>query len=331
MSSIDITTAANGSNPFLTQPHWFDDTYQVDELFARLPFVGIDGPTLRVNRIDIPDAAALGNTGAVPVDPNAADGEDLTVAPGDQAKLAYDTLSPASEFWIKRIIGDVDLSSFLRYNFSSQNPQLGHQLAAKRLACRYEYSRMLYVGFGGGQNDPQFLGLRGLLSAAPSQVLTGTGTLPTDVDALISRIRSANGRADYVVMNFNTFALYATQLRAAGTPLEIVPDPLWGQPVPAHQGVPIYRSQFIPDDSIPAPASYSTFIFAGTLGYPNGLVGLYQRGRGPHGMQLEQANSSPDRDNSTTRVSWHASLALLSAGALAAVTETGLVPPTPLQ
>ena len=322
MSSINITTAVNTSNPFLTQPHWFDDTYQADELFAHLPFRGISGPFLRINRIDIPPALALGNTGAVPVDPNAADGEDLTVPPGDQAKIAYDTLSPASEFWIKRIVGDVDLSSFLRYNFSSQNPQLGHQLAAKKLAARYEYSRMLIQGTGGLQTSPEFLGIDALAALTPSQSLTGGSDVPEACDAVISRVRPS-GTPKCLVMNFNTFATYQFQLRAQGVAVELVPDALTGRMIPAHMGWPIYRSQFVPEDLIPAappvPGEFPATVYAMCLGWPYGVFGLFQEGIGSNGMQVEHAFSSPTRDNSTSRVAWHCSLGLTQATSLAKV------------
>ena len=287
---------------------------------------------MQVNRIDIPAAVALGNTGTVPVLPNAIDGEDLTVPPGDQAKLAYDTLTPPQEFWIKRIVGDVDLSSFLRYNFSSQNPQLGHQLAAKKLAARYEYSRMLINGIGGGQNDPQFKGLSSLGSATASQALSGTNNIPDDLDALISRVRVTRPDAQrFVAMNFNTFATYQFQLRAAGARLELVHDELAGRMIPAHQGWPIYRSQFIFDDSIPIGPTFNALLLAGTFGYPDGVIGLYQNGRGQHGMQVEHANSSPTRDDSTARVAWHCGLALLSATSLAVMKEPAVPSLTPLR
>ena len=329
MSSINITTATNTSNPFLTQLFWFDNTYQADEFFAHLPFMGIVGRLLRASRIDIPNAVALGNTGTVPITPNAADGQDLTVPPGSQAKLAYDTLTPPAEFWIKRIVGDVDLSSFLRYNFSSQNPQLEHQLAAKKLAARYEYSRMLINGVGGGQNDPEFLGIDALAAATPSQSLVGTNNVPNDLDALISRVRPS-GTPKFIVMGFNAFATYLFQLRAAGVPLELVPDPLNGQMSPAHQGWPIYRSQFVEGETIPATNPFSTVLYAGCFGWPYGLFGLYQEGVGQNGLQIEHAYNSPDRDNSTTRVAWHVSLGLTQPTSLARCTEPALPALAPL-
>ena len=331
MSSIGIGTAVDTSNPFLTQPFWFDNTYQADELFAHLPFLAIPGSRFRVNVIDIPNATALGATGTVPVTPNAADGQDLTVLPGSQAKLAYDTIINF-DFWVKRIVGDVDLSRFLEFNFSAQNSQLGHQIAAKKLAARYEYSRMLIGGTGGGQNDPQFLGLSTLAGVVPSQSLAGTGNIPNDCDALVSRIRAANGRADFIAMSFSAFAVYAGQLRAAGVRLALVPDPLAPASVcPAHQGVPIYRSQFIPTETIPMPPVFSTEIFAGVFGYPSGLFGLYQASVGAHGMHVEHAYASPTRDNATWRIAWHAGLAVTNSNAVAKVAEVGLPSPAPLQ
>ncbi len=330
MASIGITTAANTANPFLTQSTWYDFTYQSDELFEHLPFVPISGPRRRVTFIDIPAAAALGNAGAVPVTPNAADGQDLTVVPGSQARIAYDTLPPV-DFFLKRIVAQVDISSFLRFQFSQQNDQLGHQLAAKKLAMRYEYSRMLINGVGGGQNDPEFLGINALAGLVPSQSLVGTNNVPNDLDALLSRIRSGNGRADFVAMNFNTFAVYAIQLRAAGVPLETCWDPVSQRYIPCHQGVPIYRTQYIPLDEIPSPPVFSTTIFAGVFGFERGLYGMFQQGIGRNGVQVEHPYFSPDRDNASVRLGWLCGLALDAASALARITEPALPAPAPLQ
>ncbi len=330
MASINIATAANTANPFLTQSSWYDFTYAADELFEHLPFVPISGPRRRVTLIDIPTAAALGNTGAVPVTPNAADGEDLTVPPGSQARIAYDTLPPV-DFFIKRIVAQVDISSFLRFQFSQQNDQLGHQLAAKKLAMRYEYSRMLISGVGGAQNDPEFLGLNALAALVPSQSLIGTNNVPTDLDALLSRIRSGNGRADFVAMSFNAFAVYSVQLRTAGVPLETCWDPVSQRYIPCHAGVPIYRSQFIPVDAIPATPTFPTTIFAGVFGFERGLYGMYQQGIGSNGVQVEHPYFSPDRDNASVRLAWHCGLALDAASALARITEPALPALMPLQ
>ncbi len=330
MPSINIASANRSSNPFLSQPFLVDDTYQSDEAFPHLPFLSVPGPFLRVLRINIPDAAALGNTGAVPVTPNAADGQDLTVPPGSQAQIAYNTVGPPPEFYIKRIIGDSQISSFLRFNFSAQNAQLDQQIAAKLLAIRYEYSRMFIEGVGGAQNDPEFLGLAALAALTPSQNLIGTGNIPNDLDALLSRIRSANGRADFILMNFITQAVYMTQLRAAGVEPGTRWDPTLGREVTLHDGVPVWRSQFIPTDAIPSPPTFNAQIFAGTLGYPDGLVGLFQEGVGQNGIQIEPCWFSPDRDNSTTRVSAQFGLALMTSSGLAGITETGLTAPTPL-
>ncbi len=329
MASINITSAVQSANPFLTLPEWPDLTYQADRLFEKLPFVPIHGPRLRINLVDIPGATALGAAGAVPVTPNAADGQDLTVAPGNLARIAYDLLPPV-DFYIERIVGQVDISSFLRFNFSQQNDQLEKQLALKRLAMRYEYSRMLISGIGGGQNDPQFLGLSALAGAVPSQSLIGTNNVPNDLDALLSRIRSGNGMANFIAMNFTTFAVYRQQLRAAGVQPESRPDPLTGLPNPSHADVPIYVTQFIPSETIPQPSPYPTEIFAGVFGWGRGLFGIFQQDIGVNGLQVEHAYFNPDRDNASVRVSWHGGLALGNASALAKVTEPALPAPPPL-
>src|SRR5574341_2214500 len=320
MPSINIASANRSSNPFLSQPFLFDDTYQADECFPHLPFLSVAGPFLRALRINIPDAAALGNSGGVAVTPNATDGQDLTTPPGSQASIAYNTVAPPPEFYIKRVIGDVLQSSFLRFNFSAQNPQLDHQVTAKLLAIRYEYSRMFIQGVGGGENDPEFLGLAALAALTPSQNLLGTGNIPNDLDALLSRIRSANGRADFILMNFVTHAVYSQQMRAAGVEPQAEWDSTLGRRVLHHGGVPIWRSQFIPTDAMPSPPTFSAQIFAGVLGYPDGLVGLFQEGVGQNGIQIEPCWFSPDRDNSTTRVSAQFGLALLTSSGLAGVT-----------
>jgi len=338
MSSITQASAALWSHAQVRIPFLQDATSQPDELFAVLPFIGVDGPSLQVNMVDVDDPqsyTAGGSMGVRAVDPAANPGTDFTAGSDTSAKDAYDTPPaavdpPYQEFFLKQLVGDVDMSTFLQRQYANANDLRQQQIDMKLQVLRYQFSEMMINGVGTSATTRDFGGLTTLVSTG--QTRTGTGVLESDLDALEWLIRARVGKADYFLMDFLTFALYLKAIRTAGVTPELVPDPISpGARRVAHNGIPIYRSHHLftspatypPSELDTDPFPYTTTIYCGTLGVEKGgLVGLYEAGRGSNGVLVEDVGGAQDAYYRTTRVSWACGLALCSNSGLAAMTQS---------
>ena len=334
MPSITQPSARLWSHPQVRIPFLGDRTYQPDELFPAIPFIPVDGPSLQLNFADVPDPqvyAVGGSMGTRVADPTANPGTSFTGADAS-AKNAYDVYAgppinpPFQEFFLKEIVGDVDISRILRFLYGNANDLRQLQVDMKLQVVRYHYSEMFINGVGTTATDRDFAGLTTLVSAA--QTVAGTGSLVSDLDALEYRVRPRQGKADFFLMDYLTFGLYLKALRLLGCTPEIVADPLAGGARVAHNGVPIYRSHhlYTTPATYPPPAvdptPYSTAIYCGCFGLDKGgVVGLYREGLGQNGGIVEDVGAASNSDFDITRVSWLASAALASEGGLAKLTE----------
>jgi hypothetical protein len=232
MSSITRPSAAQWSHRQVRIPFLQDLTYQPDELFAVLPFIGVESFALDLNQVDVSDPQAYvtgGSMGTRVMDPTANPGTAFTGADAS-AKDAYDVITPGDppfrRFFLKDILGDVDLNNMLRRLYSNANVLREQQVGMKLQVMRYQYSQMLINGVGTGQNDRDFAGLNTLVPAA--QTRPGTGVLHDDLDAIEYLVRARTGKADYFLLDFLTYGLYIRGLRAVGINPQVIPSPWIG-------------------------------------------------------------------------------------------------------
>ena len=155
---------------------------------------------------------------------------------------------------------------------------------------------------------------------APSQrIYSGVaGTLdPTDLDRLISLINSPCGSPDVLVTDTDGIEAYAAGCYAAGLAPQTVKHPFFPCSVLAHRGIPLLR-----DDGVATSATSPTvhYIYALTLGWGRGLVGLYPASTGMIEVErmAQAGNQATDPyDYEGYRVSFTYQLALFRQKAIA--------------
>lgn len=272
-----------------------------DELFALLPFVRTSGKAYVYNREKAVVEATF-------LDPN-------------------DTVSEGAAEFIEvvtklRILAhDVDVDKFLASTMSDANDQVAIQIAAKAKGLARKFRRTLIVG-NNTTNSKEFDGLDAMLSAssmAGQNISAGTngGALSLSMlDELLDKI--PNG-ANAILMRPGTIRAYRALLRAAGgtTPDHIILED-FGQPVLAHNGVPILANEFIPGNVAQGTTDDTCSVYAVRLNEDDGLHGIFGGSTGA-GMAVEAIGTVQNKDAWRWRVKWYCGLALKSTKSAARI------------
>jgi hypothetical protein len=264
-----------------------------DEMLALLPFQKIDGKALVYHRektlatVDFLDPNDTVNEGTI-------DFDEIT------AKLRI-------------IAGDVDIDKFLQETMSDLNNQKALQLAAKAKAMARTFADKVVNG-DSGVNAKEFDGLKKLVVAGQTLTAGANGAALTlsMLDDLVDQVPL---RPDCLIMRSGTYRAYLALLRALGgtTPPQVMIEN-FGM-VPAHNGVPIVRNDFLPTNETQGASSVCTSIYAVRFNESDGFHGIY--GGESAGFRIEEVGTVQNKDATRTRIKWYVGTALKSSKAVA--------------
>lgn len=270
-----------------------EEVIEKDDLFALLPFMGIQGKAYTYIR-----------------EGNIAEGAFLSVNEDVPESASTFTEHTAN---LKILAGDVDIDKFLKTTMADHHDQVAIQLAQKAKGLGRQFRRTLFQG-DSVANPKEFSGLAKLVD--PSQEITvgasGAALTLSQLDELKDAI--PNG-PDAFLMRKGTYRAYKALLRATGG---IEPGMImienFGM-VPAHDGVPILVSDYIPGNVAQGGTANTCSIWAGRFNETDGLHGIVGGGQG--GFQVEYIGTVQNRDAERYRMKWYVSLVLKSTKSLA--------------
>lgn len=275
-----------------------------DDLFAILPFVGVNSKAYVYNR---ETNANLTTGSGMPafVDPND------TITEGAASFTEITTR-------LRILAGDVDVDKFLQETESDTSNQMAIQIAAKAKSVARLYHDAIVNG-DSSANSKQFDGIAAMTTSGnqnynADQVITGGGALTLSMlDELLDAVPYG---ADCIMMRSGTLRAFRSLMRAAGgtTAAEYM-MPAFGKPMLTHNGVPIIVNDFI---SKTEDGSAGTSVYAMRLNETDGLHGLY--GGASAGIRIEDVGTVQNKDASRTRIKWYCGLALKSTRSLARLT-----------
>ena len=281
-----------------------DEIIQRDDLFAVLPFQGVNGKAYVYNREN-----TLG--GADWLDPNDAVNESAATFTEVVAKLRI-------------LAGDVDVDKFLQTTMGDTNDQMAIQIAKKAKAVARAFHQTLATG-DSSVNAKQFDGLPVLAAQAQaaaagvggSQLVsagTNGGALTlTMLDELCDAV--PNG-ADVIVMRRGTIRAFRALLRATyGTDAVMQQLENFGRPMLTHNGIPVIMNEFLAGDETQGSNNNTASVYALRLNELDGLHGLY--GGNNAGIVVENIGTVQNKDATRIRLKWYAGLALKSTRSIA--------------
>jgi hypothetical protein len=283
-----------------------ENVITVNRMFEVLPFDGIDGNALAYNRENVLGDVILGTVG--------------TTFSGAAAGKAAATFTQVTSS-LTTIMGDAEVNGLIQATRSGDgNDQKAVQIASKAKSCGRKYQDMLINGTGAAN---QFNGLINL-TVSGQKVDTGANGSNLSfaiMDNMMDLVTDKDGEVDYMTMHSRTIRSFKALLRALGGASinEVVNLPS-GKQVPAYNGVPIFRNDWIPiTQTKGGSGAVATTIFAGTFddgSRSHGIAGLTASNAA--GIQVVEVGEAEDKDESITRVKWYCGLALFSEKGIAA-------------
>lgn len=273
-----------------------------DDMFAFLPFKGINGKAYVYNREGTLSEGAF-------VDPNEVVPEGASTATEVTTNLRI-------------IIGDVDVDKFLEETMGDTNDQKSVQIAAKAKGIGRKFKNALING-NNAVNAKEFDGISKLVTATGNILHadgsaggTAGGAITLDmIDELLDAV--PNG-ADVLIMRKGTLrALKALWRAAGGNTGNMLQINNFGMVVPAHDGTPILINDFIAGDVAEGTSTATCSIYAARFNEVDGLHGLF--GGKTAGIRVEDIGTVQNKDATRTRVKFYTGLALKSTKSLAAV------------
>lgn len=288
----------------------------VNQMFAVLPFDGIEGNSLKYNREN-----ALGGVGISGVGDVFDDATDRNPIPGEVAGQKAAATFTEVFSGLTTISGDAEVNGLIQATRSGDgNNQTAVQIASKAKHVGRVYQHLLINGDDANANE--FDGLD-ILTVAGQRAATGAngGALSFDfLDETMDLVTVKDGQVDYFAMHARTRRSYRSLLRALGgaSVNEVVELP-GGEEVIGYSAVPIFRNDYIPTNQVKGTGSNQTTVFAGTIddgSRSNGIAGL--TASQASGINVVDVGESETKDERIWRVKWYAGLALFSEKAIAA-------------
>jgi hypothetical protein len=267
----------------------------VNQMFAVLPFEGVDGTAISYNREKV-----LGDAQALEV------GGTITA----NAPAEYDNVANG----LTTLIADADVNGLVEATLSAENDQRSAAIASKAKTIGRLYQGMLINGDGTGNS---FAGLTELCADSQKVDTTANGaalSFPI-LDSLISLVVDKDGVVDYFAMNTRTINQYFSLLRGLnGASInETVELPDGKTRVPHYRNVPILRNDYISTNVTKGTSTLTSSVFAGTLSdgtRKTGLSGLTARKAA--GIQVIDVGEKETTDDHRWRIKWYCGLALFS-------------------
>lgn len=286
----------------------------VNQMFAMLPFDGIDGNALAYNRENALGGAGLGTVGTVL---GSADTNPILSTTGGAKDAATFTQITSS---LTSIMGDAEVNGLVQATRSGDgNDQTAVQIASKAKHCGRLYQYMLINGTGANN---MLTGLIGLLASGQTrEAVASNGDKLTlaILDEIMDLVTVKDGQVDWFTMHSRERRTYRGLLRALGgaSVNEVVTLPS-GEEVIAYSGVPIFRNDWVPITQTEDSSTDATTVFCGCFddgSRSNGIAGL--TAEKAMGISVVDVGESETKDERIWRVKWYAGLALFSEKALA--------------
>lgn len=305
MASVTLAESAKLSQDDLVAGV-IENIITVNRFFEMLPFDGIDGNALAYNRENV-----LGDV------INAGVGTKFSTAGAGKAAATFTQVTSN----LTTIMGDAEVNGLIQATRSGDgNDQTAVQIASKAKSAGRKYQDQLINGTG---SSNQFSGLL-TLCAGSQEVSTATNGSSLSfelLDELLDKVVDKDGSVDYLTMHSRTLRSYKALLRALGGAAigEVVTMPS-GAEVPAYNGTPIFRNDWIPTDQTQGTATTATTIFAGNFDDGSrtiGIAGLTAAKQS--GINVVDIGEAEDADEHIWRVKWYCGLALFSEKGLAMV------------
>jgi hypothetical protein len=232
----------------------------IDEFFPVLPLRPVDGYLLQIPRVQ---------SAHVPT-------SDF-VTEGDSVNDNCATADAPTEFSIYRVVGDVRISGHVKEIYSnSKVDQVKVQLDMKILGTKHVIGENIITGNGtdGKLNGLDALVDSGMKVGADNGAANGGPLGLGDIDSLIAKIKSPQGRPDILLCNADVQRQYANLCYTNGFAPQLVQTPWFAHPVMAHRGIPILTSDFILKNYTKGTSSDTSRLWAITLGV-EGVFGIY--------------------------------------------------------
>lgn len=273
-----------------------DEIIDRDDMFAVLPFVGVNGKAYVYNREETLSEGEF-------LDPNEVVPEGAATFSEQIARLRI-------------LAGDVDIDKFLQSTQSDTNNQMAIQVAKKAKGLARKFHRTLAQG-NSTTNPKEFDGLPRLVTGG--QTITaganGNALTLTMLDELCDAV--PNG-ADVLVMRRGTIRAYRNLLRLQnGNDGAIQQLENFGRPMLTHNGIPIIMNEFLAGNETQGSNANTCSVFALRLNEADGLHGLY--GGDNAGIVVENIGTVQNKDAWRIRLKWYVSLALKSTKSVARI------------
>ena len=273
-----------------------DEIIERDDLFAVLPFTGVNGKAYVYDREETLSEGEF-------LDPNEPVPEGAATFTEHIAKLRI-------------LAGDVDVDKFLQTTMSDTNNQMAIQVAKKAKGLARKFHRTLAQG-NATTNPKEFDGLPRLVSADQSIAagVDGNALTLTMMDELCDAV--PNG-ADVIVMRRGTIRAYRNLLRLQnGNDGAIQQLENFGRPMLTHNGIPIIMNEFLLGNEVQGANANTCSVYAMRLNEADGLHGLF--GGDTAGIVVENLGTVQNKDAWRIRLKWYVSMALKSTKSLARI------------
>lgn len=273
-----------------------DEIIERDDLFAVLPFVGVNGKAYVYNREN-----ALGSADFL--DPN---------DPVNESAATFTEVIAS----LRILAGDVDVDKFLQSTMSDTNDQMAVQIAKKAKAVARKFHQTLAAG-DVTTDAKSFDGLSRLVTGGQTITAGANGAALTFsmLDELCDAV--PNG-ADVLIMRRGTIRAYRALLRATyGTDAVMQQLDNFGRPMLTHNGVPILMNEFLPGTEDQGSATDTCSVYAARMNELDGLHGIY--GGEAAGIVVENIGTVQNKDATRIRLKWYCGLALKSTRSLARI------------
>jgi len=319
MATVTLTESAKLSQDSLVQGV-IENVITVNRMFEVLPFDGIEGNAISYNRENVLGAVAtvgIGDTEGV-IGSSASAGTNLTAR--QAAKNAATFTNVASS--LTTILGDAEVNGLIQATRSNITDQTATQIASKAKSAGRSFQSQLITGDG---TNNTFSGLISLCVSGQTVGATGANgdalSFAT-MDEMLDLVVDKDGDVDYIAMHARTMRSFRALLRGLGgaSIADVVELPS-GSTVPAYNGVPIFRNDYVPTNQTTGTTTTTTSIFAGNMddgSRSHGIAGL--TAATDAGIQVEDAGVSETKDERIWRIKWYCGLALFSEKGLACAT-----------
>jgi hypothetical protein len=271
-----------------------EEIIEKDETFALLPFTQVNGKAYVYDRENVLATADF-------LDPNDTVNEGATTFTEVTSKLRI-------------LIGDVDVDKFLQETMSDTNDQKAVQIQFKAKAVARKFKQTMVSGDNVGQ-PKEFDGL--------SKLVTGGQTIYAGTDGAALTLGMLDDLSDMVPMGADAFIMRPGTIRAwrallratGGTDAAQMIIENFGQPVPAHNGTPILRNDYLPGNEVRGASSATCSVYAVRMNEVDGVHGLF--GGSNAGIRVEEIGTVQNKDADRIRLKWYCGLALKSTKSLA--------------